>query len=182
MHPKVYAAAAIILSKYAAFNLKEVEQIIGGLMYGFVQEDDLTNIELCLKDAQTVDEELTEAIQDFEKKDLKDLIKGVQEIGVVVKQLSTDLTDCEGIKADVARIEKWAEIFTKPLVLVPTLVKNVIKNYKTIETDVSDINTQLAIGTAVPWNVGRDIADIMIKTVGPVPAAAQPEDLEFTQW
>ena len=180
MHPKVYAAAAIVLSKYAAFNLKELEQILGGLMFGFVQEDDLTNIQTCLKDAQTIDEEITEAVKDFEKKDLTDIIKGIQELGVVAKQFSGDMKDCEGMKADVARVEEWAKIFTQPKVLIPTLLKNVIKNHKTIFSDVGDITTQLA--AADYWKAGTDMADIMVQSVGPVPATAQPETLELTQW
>ena len=77
MHPKVYAIAAVMITKYAAFNIQEVEQFVRGLFMGFVQEDDLTNIKLCLTDAQTIDEELTAAIQDFEKKDIEDIVKGI---------------------------------------------------------------------------------------------------------
>ena len=43
------------------------------------------------------------------------------------------------------------------------------------------------IGTADYYSAGMDIADIMVQTVGPVPASkivksVQPEDLEITQW
>ena len=119
MHPKVYAAAAIMITKYAAFSLKDVEQFVGGLFMGFVNKDDLSNIQTCLKDAQTIDEELTAAIQDFEKKDLEDIIKGIQEIAQIIPQLNTDLGDCKGMEADVARVEKWAAIFKDRMVWNP---------------------------------------------------------------
>ena len=180
MHPKVYAVAALTISKFAAFNIKEVEQIVGGLLQGFVNDDHLDSVELCLKDAQTLDEEITEAVTDFTKKDLTDIIKGIQELGVVAGQFSGDLKDCEGMKADAARVEAWAAIFTQPKVLVPTLIKNVLKNYKTIMADVSDISTEMAADDYK--KVGMDFADILVSAVGPVPAATQPEDLILTQW
>ena len=97
----------------------------------------------------------------------------------MIPQLTTDLSNCQGMEADVARVEKWAEIFANPTVLAPTLVKNVLKNYKVIESDISDLSTEIAADDF--YKVGIEIADVMVKSVGPVPAT-QPEDLVITQW
>ena len=178
MHPVVLAT--VILSKYAAFNIKEVEQFVGGLVFGFVQEDDLTKIQTCLKDAQTVDEEMTQAIADIMKKDLQDIVKGIEEMATVVGQLTGDLNDCKGMETDIARIEKWAAIFKNPKELIQVLFTNVIKNIKNIETDISSITTDVAADNF--WKVGTDAADLMVQAVGPVPAAADIETIEVTQW
>ena len=178
MNPKVYAAAAVIASQYAGFNPKEVEQFVGGLVFGFIQKDDLTNIETCMKDTDVVAKEMTEAIQDFAKKDLTDIVKGVQILGEIAEGLGSDLGDCEAMSADVNRIEKWAQIFANPKELVPKLVTNVLKNYAAIIADASDASTQIAAKDL--YKTGQDAADILVMVVGPVPQTN--DDIVMTQW
>jgi hypothetical protein len=45
---------------------------------------------------------------------VSDIIKGVQIIGEILSNIGTYLGDCEGMQGDIARIEKWAEIFENP--------------------------------------------------------------------
>jgi hypothetical protein len=89
-------------------SVEEVEEFVAGLFKGLVDKDDLNNIKQCMKDATTLDGELQTAIADFEKKDIADIIAGAKVVGTMVGQLSSDLSDCKSMSADVARVEKWA--------------------------------------------------------------------------
>ena len=72
--------------------------------------------------------------------------------------------------ADVARIEKWAAIFKNPSQLVQTVTTNMIKNFGEIMGDVTKVSTDFS-GKKYEA-AGEDIADILVATLGAVPAAA----------
>ena len=178
MHPKVLAVALLATSKLTAFTPEDVEQFLGGLVMGLIQKDDLTKIEQCLTDAGGLESEMEEAIQDFMKGDLSDIIAGVEMVGKIIQELPTDLGDCQSMQADITRIEAWAQIFTNPTQLVETLITNTIANFSDITADISKTSQDIAAGDM--YNTGEDIADIMVLELGKVPA--MPEDLEITQW
>ena len=164
-----------------AMNVQQAEQFLGGLIYGLIQKDDFKEIQKCIKDGETVEKELTDALSYFAKGDVKDVIKGIEEIGELLQGLGTDLDDCEGMQGDFQRIEKWATIFQHPSKLVETLTTNLIKNYAKIFGDISKAESD--IGQAKWEPAGEDIADILVLTLGAVPKLNEyPEDLEFTQW
>merc|ERR1712167_398211 len=100
--------------------------------------------------------------------DVSDIIKGVTELGQLITQLPTDLQDCKGMQGDISRIEKWAAIFQDPSKLASTVATNVIKNFAEITSDVSKIGTDFS-GQKYEA-AGEDIADMLVATLGPVPA------------
>ena len=192
MHPKVLAVAAVAFTKYAAFNVDDVEHFLAGLIEGLIQKDDFTKIQGCLKDAQKVDEEMTEAIADFSKGDVQDIIKGVQVIGQLLTELPQDLGDCKDMQGDIDRIEKWAAIFKDPSALINTLIANVVKNFQGILADATDIPTEISADNYD--KLGEDVADILVLALGPVPqpqlstfywsldTKEDPETIPYTQW
>ena len=136
---------------------------------------------MCLKDGQQLTDEVSLAIADFEKKDIKDIFAGIKEIGKVFQELPADLTDCKGMSGDITRIENWAKIFTHPLQLLETVAKNAFSNLNAIKTDVTKLTSDYS--SQDYYNVGDDVADILILTLGPVPESEyMPEDIEITQW
>lgn len=91
-------------------------------------------------------------------------------IGQILQNFPTDLADCEGMQADLARIEKWAQIFEHPQELVQTLVENTIKNLPAVKADVSKMVTNFKSGAF--YLAGKNIADILILELGKVPKKA----------
>ena len=86
---------------------------------------------------------------------------------------------------DLARIEEWSKIFADPWKLFSTVTANFMSHFPQITGDITKTATD--IGAANYYDAGTDIADIMVQTLGPVPAkkvvqSAQPESLEMTQW
>ena len=111
---KVLSHLAVMMASQYAIDIQQAEEFLGGIIYGLIQKDDLKNIETCLKDADTVEQEINEAVTDFMKGDLNDILAGITVLGKLIQELPQDLGDCEAMQSDVARIEKWATIFTDP--------------------------------------------------------------------
>merc|ERR1712167_194616 len=133
----------------------------------FEDETDLPEIQKCLKDSGDLDKDIEEAINDFSKGDVPDIIKGVEAIGRIIQELPVDLQDCGDIQDDVNRIEKWAQIFTHPEQLVQTLVANAIKNHEAVINDAQAIVSDFNANNFV--QAGEDVGDILIQLIGPVP-------------
>ena len=93
MPVRVFAAAAALLGADIQFrnDVDNVEQFIAGLIFGLIQKDDLTNIQACLTDSDTLAQEIEVVINDFSKGDLADIIKGAQELLAIIQQLPADL-------------------------------------------------------------------------------------------
>jgi len=111
-----------------------------------IGKNDLPEIQKCLTDSAGLEKEISEAIADFEKGDVSDIIAGIQIMVGVVQEFPQDLQDCEGMQGDIARIEKWAAIFTDPKELVETLIMNTIKNHSAVFADVGKIQSDSGAG------------------------------------
>ena len=167
MHAKIYSAIAVLLANQYSMSVDDVEQVIGGLVYGLVQKDDLALIKVCLKDAQSLEGQLQTAITDIVKGDITDIIAGVEILGQVLQELPADLSDCQGMQPDIDRIEKWAAIFNDPTTLVKTIATNVFSNYADIKAEISQ--TEADISASQWYTTGSDVADILVLSLGPVP-------------
>ena len=159
------ALAGILATNYQ-MDVAGVEDFVAGLMLGLIKKNDLPEIQKCLQNSSSLEVEITNAVSDISKGDIPDIIKGVQEIGQIVKELPTDLADCKNLTADIQKIEAWATIFSDPKKLLPTLAENVIHNFGQISSDVSKVSTDFS-GKSYE-NAGEDIADILVESVGPI--------------
>ena len=74
-----------------AINVQDAEKLLAGLIYGLVQDDQLTEIEKCLGHADTVSTELNDAITAFMKGDLTSIMAGLADLGKIMQQLPVDL-------------------------------------------------------------------------------------------
>ena len=177
---KVLSHLAVMMASQYAINIEQAEEFLGGIIMGLIQKDDLKAIETCLKDGETVEKEVNEAITDFMKGDLDDILAGITVLGNLIQELPQDLGDCEAIQGDITRIEKWASIFSDPKKLMTTVVENLIKHYGSIFSDIDKTSGDIA--KADYFSAGEDIADVLVLTLGAVPEAETPDDLHITQW
>uniref|UniRef100_A0A7S3CRK9 Uncharacterized protein n=1 Tax=Strombidium rassoulzadegani TaxID=1082188 RepID=A0A7S3CRK9_9SPIT len=181
---KTLSHLLVLAGSQYAINVQDAEQFLGGVIFGLIQKDDLSEIKQCLTDAEGVEEEVNKAIEYFAKGDVQDILLGIEEMGKLLQELPTDLKECVAMKSDLERIETWAAIFKNPLELLKTVTTNLIKDYAKIFADVS--KTTSDIGEAKYYNAGEDIADVLVLTLGAVPAKGdaevQPENIPVTQW
>ena len=94
----------LAVATVAGFNNDQVVQFVTGLLDGLVQDNSFDKIAPCLKDAEGLQVELMEAITDFKKKDITDIIKGVSVVGKMISTVETDVVDCQGASPDIKRI------------------------------------------------------------------------------
>ena len=170
---KFVQAVAPIIASWYNMDIEGAEEFVGGLIYGLIQKDDLPEIQKCLKNAETLEMEITNALSDFSKGDIEDMIKAVQEFGQIVKELPDDLNDCKNIEDDIAKIEAWGEIFLNPVALVQTLTKNLLANWKQVSADITKVTTDY--NAAKYYDAGEDVADTLVLAVGPISRA---EDID----
>ena len=78
-------------------------------------------------------------IDDFKKKDLEDIIKGVTVVGKMLSTLDKDLSDCGGMGPDLLRIKAWATIFKNPALLLKTIFTNSMLHLDKIHADIGTI-------------------------------------------
>lgn len=145
----------------------DVVDFMDGLIFGLLQKEDLPEIQACLQHAPDIAKQITTAVEDFEKGDFADIIKGVGEIGQIIQDLPNDFKDCEGMDGDIKRIEAWGKIFENPTQLIMTLTQNVIEHFPQITQDIQKIPTDFS--SAQYKDAGEDVADIMVQAIGPVP-------------
>ena len=166
----------IVATKYG-MDVAGVEEFIAGLIFGMINKDDLPEIQKCLQNAETLEQEITNAISDFSKGDLQDIIKGVEEVGHIIQELPQDLADCQDMQSDIQRIENWAKIFSHPTQLVATLTKNLLANWSQVFADVQKTETDW--NAADYYDAGDDIADILVLSLGKPTQAPQYEDIDW---
>lgn len=174
--PAPKEAPVSLIAESLNIGPEDVAEFIAGIIEGMIGSNDLPEIQKCLTDASGLEKEIAEAIADFEKGDVGDIIAGIQIMVGVVQEFPQDLQNCEGIQGDIARIEKWAAIFEDPQKLVETLITNTIKNHSAVLADVSKIQSDAA---ANQWmDCGKDIGNLLILELGPVPSG---KAVSFTQ-
>ena len=175
-------AIAGIVATYYQMDIEGAEEFVAGIMFGLIQKDDLPEIQKCLSNTEKLEVEITNALSDFSKGDIADMIKAVQEFGVIIDELPKDLAECEAIQDDVAKIEKWAEVFANPVALVNVLTKNLLANWATVEKEIT--KTTDDYNNAKYFDAGEDVADVVVLAVGPISKAQEFDnqlDWEFLQ-
>ena len=153
----------IVMALYATLSIDVtgVEELVAGIVEGFVQKNDLAEIKKCLTDADTLEPEVEAIVKDFSSLNVANIIDGVKKIVTLVQQLPDDLKDCEGIQGDISKISNWATHID-----VTKIPGNVIENLSPIVKDVQTITTDFQADNYM--DAGEQIADIAIKTLGPV--------------
>ena len=97
------AIAGIIATKYQ-MNVAGVEDFVAGLFTGLIHKNDLPLIQACLKNTGALEAEITNALSDISKGDIPDILKGVLEMGQIIRELPNDLSDCKDIADDIKKI------------------------------------------------------------------------------
>jgi len=152
-------------------NKEDAIDFVSALTNKLINKNKFDDIKVCLKDNEKVAGQVQVALQDFEKKNLRGVLAGIKAIGGILQEVPEDVNDCIAIKSDVDRIVAWAAIFKQPLNFAKTVGGNVKKNLVDI---LQDVATNAKDVSKDDWKgAGRTIADIMIKSLGPVP------ELEF---
>lgn len=80
--------------KEVSIEIKEVAQVVTGILVGALQAEGLDSIENCIKDAETVFSDIKTGIALLQKGDAADELAGLKAIGAGVVEIKTAVSDC----------------------------------------------------------------------------------------
>ena len=128
------------VSEYYSMSISQAEEFIGGLVFGLIKEDDLAEIQTCLKDAESVEKDVERTIGFFEagaKGDIASILEGLESVGLLVTELPNDLKDCQDTQGDLTRISNWVKsLEANPTQFLTTVAQNVVHNFGSITREV----------------------------------------------
>lgn len=95
--------------------------IIGGLLYGMTEDNQLQEVQNCIDLGLLMYEEYQWAQEHLATGTKPETTMGLLELGIVGLQVSQLTTACQSIGDDFKALEDWAEIFNYPTRLVGTI-------------------------------------------------------------
>ena len=147
--------------QYKAVNVKEVAEVVTGILVGALKAEGLDSIENCIKDSELVFSDIKDGIALLKKEDAADALAGLKKIGAGVVEIKTAVADCKGITADFAKLEKMAAVYSNPWSFAYHVGKDLVVNGVTIFKDTEDSITQYEAGKFEA--MGEDIGDALAK-------------------
>ena len=135
-------------------STSDVELIIEGILMGAIEKT-LPDAATCIKDIETTVNDVETAVADFKKETFNGVKAGIEMVGTVVKQLSTDLTDCKKITDDVSELEKMAKNFSSPWKFAYHVGKDLIVDGTQIFHEIDDAIKQY--DAAEYYKFGEDV-------------------------
>ena len=135
-------------------------------MYALIGKDDLSDVRSCLKDPEGLESDIMSAISDIQKGYMSTIVKGVQELGAVMRELPKDLATCDSIKDDVDALSKWADKFYYPVTLSGKVSANLTTNWMTASSLAVDMATYYMNGDY--YQSGKAVGELTVIAVGKV--------------
>lgn len=127
-------------------------------MDGFVEENDLKEIEGCYNGGKPLEADIAAALEDAKNKDIAGAIAKLQ---AVAAAFPAELATCKSITTDVAAVAAWAKTINKQKVLA-----NLFMHKAKVEADVKEIEDDFTAGKF--FDSGKAAADALMLVAGPV--------------
>ena len=117
-------------------------------------------------------------VQDFAKKDMDDIILGIEVLGKILREFPGDIDECLNMSIDMPRLKAWiAPLFSDFGTTVAAIIANGIANKDELMAD--------AMGAVLDWSfknykkVGTDVADCIYLLAPVKPANGTAEIIEL---
>ena len=131
---KTFAAAAIAATSASAFDAMTVPEFVAGFMYGMTGDNNLAEIEACYQGGESIGTDVQTAFADYQS---GNYFQALKDAGTAWTEVGTAMTTCKGMDTDIASIEAWAQIFTKPTELSHTVAKHWLFHGSQIKKDAA---------------------------------------------
>ena len=89
MRTSPFVLGLFLASAQSKMTAAEVAQITEGVLTGALQTEDLNDYVSCVKDSEKVITDIEDAVQNFEKKNISGVSKGLEEIADAITVIST---------------------------------------------------------------------------------------------
>jgi len=148
-------------AKEVSIEVKEVAEVVTGILVGALKAEGLDSIENCIKDSEIVFSDIKDGITLLKKEDAADVLAGLKKIGSGVVEIKAAVSDCKGIVADFETLGKMAAIYSNPWSFAYHVGKDLVVNGVQIFHDTEDSITQYEAGKYEA--MGEDIGDALAK-------------------
>ena len=143
---KLVSAAAVAMASNStpelpAIPVLQIEQFVAGLIDGLVNKQDLPELQVCMKDAENLSDDIVTLIADLKQKDLSGIVSALQVVIDILNKMDQDLSDCKATLPEIDEIKNFLAQFKNPFVLVKTVSKNLFAHFPEIIKDI-DTATQ----------------------------------------
>lgn len=130
----------LVLSGASAQNttITTVFDIFQGFVNGLGQEVDLSGVESCIKDAETIFDDFEQGILDFQKNEVGHIWNAIISIARGAQELPVAMQDCAVAEAQIKVIAKAIASFSSPLAFFFDITKHIIINHKDVTADVQN--------------------------------------------
>ena len=149
----VTAAAVAATASAVDIDAMAVPDFIAGVIFGLTGDNHLDEIRTCYQGGDTIVNDAKIALDDMKH---GSYLQAVQEVGDIINQFPTALTNCKNMDDDFAEIEDWAKIFTKPVSLVTEASKNWLLHHKKVKADIAQEEADWHAGQY--FDAGKDTA------------------------
>merc|ERR1712166_1203855 len=140
---------------------KAVAGVVAGMLDGFVEENNLKEIEKCYNGGSTIETAIAAALADVKKQDWSDAIT---QLMAVVQAFPAELATCKSVTTDLSAVVAWAKGITKEKV-----EKNLLLHHAKIEADLKEAEADYT--GAKYFDAGKVAADALMQVAGPVTPA-----------
>jgi hypothetical protein len=160
MMKQVLFLSILALSVSATVTAQEVLNITAGLLEGAFHEMELTHLEECITDVDTIGYDIYDAVEEFIKGDFQSILDGIAHIGNAVESIADGISECkDAVEIDFATLAEMGAIFKNPKSLVAQIGKDILLNGRSIKKDIAAFKTDFA---ASAWEQsGKDLGDAL---------------------
>lgn len=145
-------------------NSKKSKKIVEGILFELTGDKNVFSIDDCIVDSDKLLTYVNLALEDFEKHSIFGTIKGLTELGLIVKKLPADLAECKAVSGDIQIIKSWVQKFSHPVSDAAKILENVTLNFDEIEKNVKKVESNLFWGANE--KAGMRIGDIIKLALG----------------
>ena len=158
------AVGPIQSSEQANIDLMPEVEFVGGLLWGFIGDNHLDEVQTCLTDAGTVLTDAESAITDVLAGNWTTAASDVKDAAHNISGMFGSSGDCTNLLKDVQAIEAWAD--RGWLKLAEEVAKDMLFHRSEIESDAKAISTDWSSGNY--YQSGKDLADLLTLSLGPI--------------
>lgn len=153
-----------LAAKEVSIEVKQVAEVVTGILVGALQAEGLTSIEDCIKDSELVFTDVKDGITLIEKETASDVLAGLKKIAAGVVEIKSAVSDCKGIVADFAKLEKMAAVYSNPWSFVYHIGHDLAVNGVEIFKETEDSVTQYKAGKyeAMGQDIGEALAQLLL--------------------
>jgi hypothetical protein len=150
-------------SAHVDYTKVDFEEFMEGLVEGaFETADPLT--ETCVKNGEDMLQTISEAVRDLREGTDESTQAGIQLIGEIIQEASSELVDCKIAVEDMEKLVEMASVFAHPLSFACRAGKNILINHVEITDEIHaaveawDAPDFFTFG----FNVGEALAQVLI--------------------